>query len=211
MLKFLGGSVGALLKREERGIVRFPFLNWANLLRSYFCWHDAQSKDKQMDLLASRSLKSKRFVRVVFKSTRARFRCRFTRFERRDLALHFFAGCRSRRSLRRHWIADRERIRFGPASGRPVFRAGSGPHEVVDSAGGHLDVTFFREYLGDVPIRPTPAPKLLYEFTVRLKAGARRLDWQFGQNFFQVGVHGGELGRSPPNYNATRDGVLTNT
>ena len=58
--------------------------------------------------------------------------------------------------LRRHWIADRERIRFGATSSRPVFRAGSGPHEIVDSAAGHLDGTFFREYLGDVPIRPTP-------------------------------------------------------
>ena len=42
-------------------------------------------------------------------------------------------------------------------------------------------------------VRPL-APKLLYEFTVRLKAGARRLDRQFVQNFFQVGVHGGEPG-----------------
>ena len=60
----------------------------------------------------------------------------------------------------------------------------------MDAAAGHLHGTFFREYLGDVPIRPTPPTKLLYEFTVRLKAGARRLAWQFGQNLFQVGVHG---------------------
>ena len=59
----------------------------------------------------------------------------------------------------------------------------------MDSAAGHLNGTFFREYLGDVSIHPTPAPKLHYEFSVRLKTGARRLDWQFGQDFLQVGVH----------------------
>ena len=97
----------------------------------------------------------------------------------------------------------------GTAPSRPVFRAGSRPHEVVDSAAGHLDGTFFREYLGDVPIRPTPAPKLIYELTVWLKAGARRLDWQFGQNFFQVGVHGAEPRRSPPNYSTPPEVFLT--
>jgi hypothetical protein len=63
-----------------------------NLLRSYFCWHDAQRKDKQMDLLAPLSPKPQRLVRIVFKSTRARLRCRVTRFGRRDPALHFLAG-----------------------------------------------------------------------------------------------------------------------
>jgi hypothetical protein len=59
----------------------------------------------------------------------------------------------------------------------------------MDSAAGHLDGTFFGEYHGDLLIRPTPASQRLYKFSVRLKAGARGLAWQFVQNFFQVGVH----------------------
>jgi hypothetical protein len=56
----------------------------------------------------------------------------------------------------------------------------------MDSAAGHVDGTFIREYPGDLPIRPTPAAKLLNEFPVRLKAGARRLTWQFVQIFFRL-------------------------
>jgi hypothetical protein len=157
------------------------------------------------------SLESERLVRVVFKWRRARIRRRVAHFECRDLALHFIAECRRRRSIRLYRLADWEWIRFGTTSSRPVFRTGPRPHEVVDSAGGYLDGTFFREYPSDVPIRLTPAPKLLYEFAVWLKAGARRLDWQFGQNFFQVCVHCGEPRRSPPNYNAMSDAFLTST
>jgi hypothetical protein len=79
----------------------------------------------------------------------------------------------------------------------------------VDAAASHLNGTFFCEYLGDVPIRPPPATELLYEFTVRFKAGARRLVWQFVQNLFQVGVHGGEPKRSPPDYRSPSDMFLT--
>ena len=79
----------------------------------------------------------------------------------------------------------------------------------MDSAAANLHGAFFREYRGDVPIRPTPAPKLLYEFTVRLKAGARRLFRQFVQNVFQVGVHGGEPESSFPYYSAALDRYLT--
>jgi len=63
----------------------------------------------------------------------------------------------------------------------------------MDSAAGHLDGTFVREYLGDFPIRPTTAAKFLNEFPVRLKAGARRLVRQFLKNLYQVGIHGGEV------------------
>jgi hypothetical protein len=60
----------------------------------------------------------------------------------------------------------------------------------VNSAAGHLNGTLFREYLGDVSIRPTPASKLFYEFPIRLKARAGRLVRQFVQKFLQLGVHG---------------------
>jgi hypothetical protein len=154
----------------------------------------SRSQDGQWDLLARRPLKPERLVRVIFKCGRAQIRRRVTRFECRDLALNFLSGCRRRRRLCRYWLADWERIRFGVTSSGPVFRARSGPHEVVDSAGSHMEATFFREYLGDVPISPTSAPKLIDEFTVRFKTRARRLDWQFGQNFLQVGVHCYESG-----------------
>ena len=64
----------------------------------------------------------------------------------------------------------------------------------MDSAAGHLDGTFVREYLGALPIRPTPTAKLLNEFSVRHRAGTRRLAWQFVQKSFQVGVHVREFG-----------------
>ena len=62
----------------------------------------------------------------------------------------------------------------------------SRPKAIMDSAAGHLDGTFVREYRGDLPVRPTPAAKLLNEFPVRLKARARGLTWQFFQNFFRL-------------------------
>jgi hypothetical protein len=59
----------------------------------------------------------------------------------------------------------------------------------VDTATGHLNSAFFREYLGDVPIRPTPSAKFLHKFKVRLKAEARRFFRQCVQNLFQGGIH----------------------
>jgi hypothetical protein len=155
----------------------------------------SRSEHRQSDLLAARPLKPKRFIRVIVKSTRIRFRRRFTRFERRDLALHFPAGRRHRDSARRNLVDDRELIRIGRATlCLPRLCPQSRPKVIMDSAAGHLDGTFVREYLGDLPIRPTPTAKLLNEFSVRLKAGTRRLAWQFVQKFFQVGVHVREFG-----------------
>jgi hypothetical protein len=151
-----------------------------------------RSEHTQSDLLAARPLKPKRFIRVIVKSTRIRFRRRFTRFERGDLALRL-AGRRHRDSARRNLVDDRDLIRICRATlCLPRLCPQTRPKVIMDSAAGHLDGTFVREYLGDLPIRPTPAAKLLNEFSVRLKAGARRLAWQFVQNFFQIGFHGSE-------------------
>jgi hypothetical protein len=63
-----------------------------------------------------------------------------------------------------------KRNRFGSPSRRRCFCSGSRPHEVMDSAARHLDGTFFREYLGDVPIRPT----LLRSSSMNSRYGSRR-------------------------------------
>ena len=87
-----------------------------------------------------------------------RFRRRVTRFERRDLALHFPAGHAIDDSARRNLVDDRELIRIGRATlCLPRLCPQSRSKVIMDSAAGHLDGTFVREYLGDLPIRPTPA------------------------------------------------------
>jgi len=52
---------------------------------------------------------------------------------------------------------------------RPHFSR-SGPHEIVDTAASYPHFTFFRENVGNIPIRPTLATKLLYEFEVWFEA-----------------------------------------
>ena len=102
-------------------------------------------------------------------------------------------GCTSSLDGTAHgtWVVARDLIRFSRANLRLAHLWSlSAAHEIVDSPAGHLHTTFFREYLGDIPIRPPLAPKVLDEFAVWLKAGARRLVRQFVQKFLQVDVHG---------------------
>jgi hypothetical protein len=67
----------------------------------------------------------------------------------------------------------------------------------MDSAAGHLDGTFVREYLGDLPIRPTPTAKLLNEFSVRLKRERGGLPGSSSRSFFRLASMFVNSGASP--------------
>jgi hypothetical protein len=60
----------------------------------------------------------------------------------------------------------------------------------MNTAGGYLDLAFFREDAGDVHVRPTTTAEFFDEFTVRLQARARRFVGQGIQDFSEFGVHG---------------------
>jgi|SRR5580658_5761709 hypothetical protein len=59
----------------------------------------------------------------------------------------------------------------------------------MNTAGGYLDLTFFREDAGDVHVRPTTTAEFFDEFTVRLQARARRFLGKGIQDFSEFGVH----------------------
>ena len=65
--------------------------------------------------------------------------------------------------------------RVGPNSpGRIPVPSRSGSQEIVERAYRNLKLTFFREYLHDLPVRSPAAAQPVYQFAVRLQAGARR-------------------------------------
>jgi len=59
----------------------------------------------------------------------------------------------------------------------------------MNTAGGYLDLAFFREYAGDVHIRPATTAEFFDEFTVRLQARAGRFVGQCIQDVSEFGVH----------------------
>jgi hypothetical protein len=59
----------------------------------------------------------------------------------------------------------------------------------MNAACGYLDLAFFSEYVGDVPVRPATTAELLDEFVVRLQSRARRFVGQRVQNGAGFGIH----------------------
>ena len=59
----------------------------------------------------------------------------------------------------------------------------------MNTAGGYLDLAFFREYAGDVHIRPATTAEFFDEFTVRRQARAGRFVGQCIQDVSEFGVH----------------------
>jgi hypothetical protein len=60
----------------------------------------------------------------------------------------------------------------------------------MNSACGYLDLAFFSEYVGDVPVRPATTAEIQDEFAVWLQSRARRFIGQRVQNGSGFGVHG---------------------
>ncbi|HXR15958.1 MAG TPA: hypothetical protein VN777_07065 [Terriglobales bacterium] len=54
------------------------------------------------------------------------------------------------------------------------FGPQSPSHEIVNTAGCHLNLAFLSEDLGDVEVRPTATAEFTDEFAIRLQAGARQ-------------------------------------
>jgi len=142
-----------------------------------------------------RPLQPKGLTRIVSETLWRRFDHRRPNFERRDFVPDFIhlRGDRRGGRLRSNCLRRPCGARFGRNRRRPSARLlispRPSPNEIMNAAGRHPHLAFFRENARDVPVSATPPPEFLDEFAVRLQARPRRFLRQRVQYVLQTVVH----------------------